>query len=48
VGFEAAMCDTFLGCIMPMINSPGMELIFKVNLEKLILDNLRNSFQSKS
>jgi hypothetical protein len=25
--FESAMCDTFLGCIMPMINSPGMGLV---------------------
>jgi hypothetical protein len=34
------MCDTFQGSIMPMINSPGMELIFKGDLKKFILDKL--------
>jgi hypothetical protein len=48
VGFESAMCNTFLGCIIPMINSPGMELIFKGDLKKFILDKYsRNWLQSE-
>ncbi|KAI5755289.1 hypothetical protein M8J77_015715 [Diaphorina citri] len=48
VGFEPAMCDTFLGCIMPMINSPGMELIFKVYFQNLRFESLRRLGRRKS